>query len=63
MKPRMMPVLEQCIENGVRLGWNRAHKNHDAPLPEYIQDCIEQSIWSELHEWFQFEQPSEQSQD
>jgi hypothetical protein len=63
MKPRLMPVLQQCIENGVNLGWNRAHKHNDAPPAEHIQDCIEQAIWHELHEWFHFEQPSEQSQD
>lgn len=63
MTPRVMRVLEECIESGITLGWNRAHKHTDAPDEAQIKVCIEDAIWGELHEWFQFEQPSEKSQD
>lgn len=63
MKPRLIPVLEQCIENGIDLGWNRAHKHDDAPQFEHIKTCIEGAIWNELYERFQFDQPSEQPED
>ena len=63
MTPRLIPVLAQCIDNGVALGWNRAHKHDDAPTAEHIQRCINDAIWNEIYEWFHFEQPSEQPED
>ena len=63
MKPRLMPAMERCIEDGITLGWNRAHKHTDTPTEAQIKAGIEDAIWEELHQWFEFEQPSEQSQD
>ncbi len=63
MKPRLIPVLEQCIENGINLGWNRAHKHDDAPPAEHVRQFIQAEIWNELYERFQFEQPGEQPED
>ena len=55
MKPRIQVLLTRAIEDGVKQGWHRAHKHSAEPDPQYIQDCIEDGVWSELHEVFTFE--------
>jgi hypothetical protein len=54
MKPKVIPLLEQCISSGIERGWNRAHKHDDEPSPGVIKDCIDEAIWSDLHEFFDF---------
>lgn len=52
MKPKFRPVLEQCLENGIRRGYYRAHKHNENPEQEAIFSEIEDCIMSELYEWF-----------
>jgi len=52
MTPKPLPVLQQCIEHGIELGWNRAHKHQDNPDPEHIKEQIYEEIMNEIHEWF-----------
>ena len=52
MKPKFRPVLEQCLENGIRRGYYRAHKHNENPTQESIFSEIEDCIMSELYEWF-----------
>lgn len=60
MTPKFYPVLAQCLETGLVLGWNRAHKHTDAPTPEAIQAAQHAAINDQIHEWFDFpEAPSE----
>lgn len=54
MKPKFRPLLEQCIENGIRRGYYRAHKHVTDPNPEEIFNAIEEAIMGELFEWFDF---------
>lgn len=54
MVPKFYPLLEQCIETGLVLGWSRAHKHTDAPTPEAIQDEQRTAILGQLFEWFDF---------
>ena len=54
MKPKILPVLEMCIENGLTSGYRRAFKHHDNPSEEEITEQIRQSIMHELYEWFYF---------
>ena len=54
MKPKILPVLEMCIENGLTHGYRRAFKHNDNPTEEQITDQIKQSIMNELYEWFDF---------
>ena len=54
MKPKLLPVLEMCIENGLTHGYRRAFKYNDNPTEEQITDQIKQSIMNELYEWFDF---------
>ena len=56
MKPKLIPVLEMCIQNGIRLGWNRAHKHTDKPEDESVFHEIEYAIETEIYEWFDFEE-------
>lgn len=56
MKPKTIPVLDQCIETGIQLGWQRAHKHQDNPTELQIHTEIYQAIWSELDEWFDFQE-------
>lgn len=55
MKVDQYKVLVMCVENGVQLGWNRAHKHSDTPEDYYIRDCIEEAVMHEIFEYFNFE--------
>ena len=54
MKPKFLPVLEMCIENGLTLGYRRAFKHTDDPTEEQITQAIKDAIMLELYEWFDF---------
>ena len=54
MRAKDYDVAQMCVEAGVKLGWNRAHKHVESPSPEVIQDAIHDAIISELCEWFDF---------
>ena len=55
MKPKFLPVLEMCIENGLTYGYRRAFKHNDNPTEEQITEQIKQSIMHEIYEWFYFD--------
>ena len=55
MKAKEYNLIVQCIENGVRTGWNRAHKHSDTPDADTIQQAIEDAVLNEICEWFDFE--------
>jgi len=55
MKPRLIPLLEQCIETGIHRGWDRAWKHDDNPSAAIVSERIREAIWIELHEWFDFD--------
>jgi hypothetical protein len=57
MTPKIVPLLDQCIETGIQLGWQRAHKHTDNPTQDEIHTQIYQCIWSELDAWFDFPEP------
>ena len=59
MKPNVLKLIEQCVEDGIILGWNRAHKHTDDPSPNFVQEQISYSIMGEIHEWFKFEEIEE----
>jgi hypothetical protein len=56
MKAKEYNLITQCVETGVMLGWNRAHKHAGTPDPEAIRDAIEQAVLNEICEWFDFEE-------
>ncbi len=59
MKPKILPLLEMCIENGLTHGYRRAFKHNDSPTEEEITEQIRMSIMHEIHEWFDFEKEIE----
>jgi hypothetical protein len=64
MRAKIRHILEECIEAGVAYGYERAHKHTDTPNETHIQWCIEDAIWLEIDEHFEFEESpmSEESQ-
>ena len=56
MKPKILPVLEMCVETGTMVGWNRAFKHNDKPGEDVIREAIASAIMHELYEWFDFEE-------
>lgn len=57
MKPKVLPLIEQCIETGALLGYNRAHKHVESPSAESVIDCITTEIMNEIYDHFDFDQP------
>lgn len=56
MRPKFIPVLEMCIQDGIQAGWRHAHKHTDNPDEEKIFADIEYAIESKLYEWFHFDE-------
>ena len=55
MKPKEYNLIVRCVENGIEIGWNRAHKHVENPDPQHIRDQIEIAVINEICEWFDFE--------
>lgn len=55
MTPKFNAVLDMCIENGLKLGFSRAHKHNDQPTEQQIIEKQFQAIMDEIYEWFDFE--------
>lgn len=55
MRAREYCLAERCVQDGIMLGWDRAHKHTDSPTKEAILENISQAVMLELTEWFMFE--------
>ena len=56
MKPKFRLILEMAIEQGVARGYRRAFKHNDSPLEDAILHSIEESVMSQIYEYFTFEE-------
>lgn len=56
MKANTYKLVQECIEKGIRIGWNRAHKHTDKPDETVVFDRIEDAIMQEISEYFIFEE-------
>lgn len=56
MTPKFRNVLEHAIDIGIKRGHTRAHKHCDVPQDHVLFQYIEEAIWSELYEWFDFDE-------
>jgi hypothetical protein len=56
MKPKIIPLLEECIEEGLQIGYHRAHKHIDKPFEEQIWKQQQSAIMEEIFERFDFEE-------
>lgn len=43
-------IISRAVEEGIRIGWNRAHKHTDTPSSGPIQDSIENEVMNALGE-------------
>lgn len=54
MKPKIVPLLEHCVQEGVLSGYSKAFKNDNNPSEEHITTCIQNSIMIQIYEHFEF---------
>jgi hypothetical protein len=52
-------ILADCIERGIELGYNRAHKHNDTPDSGEIRNQIYDAVIMEIAEYFTFEEQYE----
>ena len=57
MRPKVRKILEDCIHQGICIGYTRSQKYTDNPSDEHILQKIEDAIWLELDENFEFDLP------
>ena len=56
MKPKFRVILEQAIEEGVRMGYRRAFKHIENPPEVSICQHIEEQVMSSIYEYFTFDE-------
>jgi hypothetical protein len=59
MKAKTYQLIQECVENGVQLGYNRAHKHTDTPSGQELQNKIIDSVMLEICEWFTFDEEAQ----
>lgn len=52
LKPKIYPLLEECVKTGINAGYRRAYKHNDMPKEELIKEQILHYIMLELSEKF-----------
>mgnify|MGYP006268395163 CR=1 FL=1 len=57
MKPKILPILEIAITEGVRRGYMLAHKHITNPTEESIIERIEECVLSSLYDYFDINEP------
>jgi hypothetical protein len=55
VKPNEYLILSECVEDGINLGYTRAHKHTDTPTEQQIKEAIEQAVMTEICQYFLFE--------
>ena len=55
MKPKVIKVLEMCIEIGTSVGLNRAYKHDSNPSRDTVESSIAMEIMNQIYEWFDME--------
>ena len=55
MKANTYKIIQEAVENGVALGYNRAYKHSDTPSEEAIKFEIYEAVMNEICEWFVFD--------
>jgi hypothetical protein len=55
MKPKIYPILEECIESGILFGFRRAFKHDDNPSEEQVVAHMLNEIMFAINEKFDFE--------
>ena len=55
MRVKIREILDDCIADGLRNGYRRAHKYDDEPCEETMISYMEDYIWLEIDRKFDFE--------
>lgn len=55
MKVSAYVVLCRALEEGIAIGWMRAHKHTDKPTEEAVKNDIENEVLNAICEFFKFE--------
>lgn len=55
MRAKIREILEECIEQGIEYGIKVAHKYVDEPPHDFMAGSIDNSIWFEIDQRFDFE--------
>lgn len=53
-------VMEQAVEEGVKYGFAKAYKYHDAPSEDHVKEAVMDAVMSSICDWFHFSSNSEQ---
>ena len=59
MKPKLFPVLEMAVGDGVAHGLNRAYKHIDNPTRDQVVNAVTEAVLNSICEWFDLEQDQE----
>jgi hypothetical protein len=54
MKVDTYKLISNCIERGIDIGWQRAHKYTDHPEVGHLKETIYDNILIEICEYFNF---------
>ena len=54
MKPREYRLFAECLENGLRRGYRRAHKYCENPSENQILESLQTNVMGEITEFFAF---------
>ena len=54
MKPKTYVILERAVEEGARLGYNRAFKHNENPSEEAIVESVVDGVMLSISEVFAF---------
>jgi len=60
IRARTRKIIEAAIEQGIEIGYEKAHKHTDDPKMHHIKDMIEQAIWFNIDEVFIFEEETDE---
>tara|TARA_R110000823_G_scaffold207572_1_gene338122 strand:- start:506 stop:685 length:180 start_codon:yes stop_codon:yes gene_type:complete len=59
MKPKTNRILKAAIEEGIDSGYARAFKHTDTPNELTIKESIDNEIWNNIYEVFDFSEEFE----
>jgi len=59
MKPKIYPVLDMAVRDGVNYGLNRAYKYTDTPTRDQVVSAVTDCVLNSICEWFDLEPDQE----
>lgn len=55
MKAKEYELMLLAVEDGVSIGYSRAHKYTDDPSEQELKDHVQREVINQICEWFDFE--------